>query len=131
MRQLVSRNFLTVTGQSIFKDISDHEVSVEITRSAKLWGLFSDESDSPRPSLGWPFTEAYNSMGMSMSVPSCPFSGTLGGYFKLTDKTSKDHILGLTCYHVVRKGPNNDVSVANETSDIQSTGLNTPDWPCQ
>ncbi|KAK2763182.1 hypothetical protein FQN54_009818 [Arachnomyces sp. PD_36] len=144
MRQFVPKNVLTATEHSILGEISHHGVAVEISRSVRLWGVFSSSGPvQSSSSLGWPFTHSYNTMGLSLSRVSAPICGTLGGYLVITDKGGKKRTLGVTCDHVVRAGPNDEVDLgmyciipengaaASEALDIQSSGTITAGYPCQ
>lgn len=88
------------------------DLQVEIVRSDLMWGLFAEpQSTGPRnASLGWPFTNIYNLMGISIARADTPdVTGTLGGYFCFTDTAGCEQFLGLTCYHVIGTGPDGEV----------------------
>lgn len=94
---------------SIFERFS---LQVDVVRSDLMWGLFSEKqaTDSVNASLGWPFTNVYNLMGISIARADTPDkTGTLGGYFCFTDAAGCEQFLGLTCYHVIGSGPDGEV----------------------
>ncbi|KMQ43691.1 hypothetical protein HL42_5620 [Trichophyton rubrum] len=105
------------------------DLQVEIVRSDLMWGAFAEtpSTDSGNPSLGWPFTNIYNLMGMSIARADTPnMTGTLGGYLCFTDAAGCEQFLGLTCYHVIGKGPDGEADSA-----IQRFGSNNLNFPCQ
>ncbi|KDB23805.1 hypothetical protein H109_04305 [Trichophyton interdigitale MR816] len=111
---------------SIFERFS---LQVDVVRSDLMWGLFSEKqaTDSVNASLGWPFTNVYNLMGISIARADTPDkTGTLGGYFCFTDAAGCEQFLGLTCYHVIGSGPDGEVD-----SLIQQNQSNNINFPCQ
>ncbi|EEQ31269.1 hypothetical protein McanMca71_006840 [Microsporum canis] len=133
IKAFISSRALAITARDrvafdIDSAMDQFNLQVEIVRADLLWGLFSrTSSSSESPSLGWPFTNSYNSMGMSIGRTDTPaMAGTLGGYLQFTDSNGCEQFLGVTCYHIIREGPDGEID-----SVIQRDGSKDLEIPCQ
>ncbi|KAN0068674.1 hypothetical protein V8E54_013398 [Elaphomyces granulatus] len=113
------------------RQLEDEDLALEIMTTDDTWGLFAGLAAAPfddnvRRSLGWPFTRQYLDMGMSIGRSfHNSESSTLGGYLNVREQ-GQDHLVGLTCYHGIRK---DDQGAADP--NIDSEGALRLSWPCQ
>lgn len=106
----------TAPTKDIAESLQAYGLSFKITDKIRILGggsvqcIYCCWAPSKSPSIGWPFTRGYSTIGMSVERTNNTKSvGIIGGYFKFTDPDSNERVIGITCYHVVREGPQGEV----------------------
>ncbi|KAL2006227.1 hypothetical protein VTN00DRAFT_9881 [Thermoascus crustaceus] len=141
-----STELFTAAIKDISESLQVHGLNFKISDTTRIWSLFGASTaagaPSKPPSTRWPFTRGYNTIGMSAGRTNNTKSvGTIGGYFKFRDPDSNERVIGITCYHVVREGPQGEVDDREynppippcpcpRTPEIEPTGATNVNHPC-